>query len=278
MQKAKGRSADHATREKMELRRSNKLLIAQKGRKNRARIHAVRCGLDSIQIRKPASLKIRVSVEVWRFATRTTHPRRHRVSVLDVMEYSCTIFRNRHGQCSLTGSGRPRMSIHDLLEKNLKAFPLTILVFGPATGASDPAVAALLGKRVEIRRHLQGLGHTVDFPEDLVTRAAKSPAHNKFFQELILVREYDMVVALIETPGTNTELGMLASRAEFARKSQLFIREEYRDGLAFGACENVGNLGGEFHSFQFPDDITHCRLLTKVEQLVIKLQMAKYLS
>lgn len=172
------------------------------------------------------------------------------------------------------------MTIHQLLAQNLSACKLKILVFGPSpsTSSTDVAVYALLKKRKEIQTRLRQLGHVADFPEDLLTFSGSMPCDNTLVQEFILIKDYDMVVLLVESPGSNVELGLISIKPEFARKSQCFIREEYAGGLAHSACKSVKDLGGDFYPFKYPDDVDLCNLLTSVERQVQKIQLAKLLS
>jgi hypothetical protein len=153
-------------------------------------------------------------------------------------------------------------------------------VFGPSPNSASPnqAISDLLDKRKQIRDHLVLLGHTAEFPEDLVNPTGSMPADNVWFQEIALIKDYDMIVLLVESPGSNNELGLLGCKPDLARKSQCFIRAEYSGGLAYSVCEGVKTLGGDFHSFAYPTDITECHLLTKVEQQVQKIQVIKFLS
>ncbi|MEK7873573.1 MAG: hypothetical protein AAB502_06930, partial [Chloroflexota bacterium] len=115
-------------------------------------------------------------------------------------------------------------TIQELLKRNIDAIKLRILIFGPALEGSndDPRVIDLRKKRKQIREYLEKIGHHVAFPEEIVDPNADPPANNPVVQEILLVKDYDFVINLIETSGTNVELGMFCTKEDCARKTHLF--------------------------------------------------------
>ena len=168
------------------------------------------------------------------------------------------------------------------IEKALNYVKLSVLVFGP-----DPSMATkhprkkqgkLAKKRIEIRDWLLSEGHTATFPEDIYDASSTGAMANVAFQEIAMMRNYDMIVALIEAPGSLTELGYLAGDPEIAQKTHVFLDQKYLKGFAFQAAESIQLLKGEFDSYEYPKDITECNLRTKVTNTVETLAIAKYLT
>lgn len=170
--------------------------------------------------------------------------------------------------------------VADLVKRGVTSIKLRILVFGPA--ATNPSsaerVQALRQKRVDIRQALVDAGHVAVFPEDIVEPGLPPPVNNPVLQEMLLLKEYDYVVVLVESPGSNVELGMITSTKRFAEKSHLLIASEYGTGLARSACQLCETLGGAVSEFEYPRDITECHLLSKVLNRVATLQLARFLS
>jgi hypothetical protein len=161
--------------------------------------------------------------------------------------------------------------------------PLSILVFGPSpegTGV-DHHLDALREKREQIRQALrsQVAGHTVHFGEELRDSGLPSRiAGNAFMQEMQALRNYDLVFVLVRSYGTNVELGQIAARPEFSAKAILFLDETLDDGYAAAACKAAVYLRAQYYTYRFPNDLTECHLLTRVEECVQQAQFIKFLS
>jgi hypothetical protein len=97
--------------------------------------------------------------------------------------------------------------IKKLVERALGAIKLKILVFGPQvhTPSKNRKTRKLQNKREEIRAALEAEGHHVNYAEDLVDPSMKGPGGNEFFQELLIMPEYDLIVAIVDSPGSTVE-------------------------------------------------------------------------
>ena len=163
-----------------------------------------------------------------------------------------------------------------------KATSLEILVFGPNPGAAiaTPAEKAgkLAQKRIDIRDWLTAEGHNAQFPEDIYDSAAPGPFDNIVYQEMVMMRHCDVIVVIVDSPGSNVELGAISTKAELAQKTHAFIDEAYTGGLAHNACLLLSHLNGEHSCYRYPDDIDGCHLRTRIAGLISKIQMVKYLA
>jgi nucleoside 2-deoxyribosyltransferase len=158
--------------------------------------------------------------------------------------------------------------------------PLRILVFGPNPKAALKAPTVKVGKiaqkRIEIRDWLKSEGHEVLFPEDVYSKAP--PALNVAAQELMMMRDCDFIVIIVESPGSNVELGVLSSHADLAQKTHAFIDKTFKTGYAYASCQLLKEISGAFYPYSYPKDIDGCHLKTKVQRTVRRLQLVKYLS
>lgn len=174
-------------------------------------------------------------------------------------------------------------TVAELLADGLHGTPLTILLFGPSlgTGTSDPHASALRDKRAEIRDALRADGHKVVIVEDEIDATAPAPLNNPMIQEMAILQSYDgydLVVALVYTPGTNLELGIITSTKEIASKSHLFICKAFSTGAAYQACQMAETVRkAEFTPYDYPADLVDCHVLTKVQTKVRSLQVAKFI-
>lgn len=135
-------------------------------------------------------------------------------------------------------------------------------------------------KRIEIRDEIRKLGDEAEFPEDLLAVTNPIAGTNQMIlaQEMILIRDFDLVVMIVESIGSQVELGTIGSKTEFARKTQTYIDKDFNEGLSYNTCMQIKQLGGEAHTFTYPSDIHDCHLLTNVVDLVERTRFAKYLS
>jgi hypothetical protein len=152
---------------------------------------------------------------------------------------------------------------------------LSILVFGPqvATISHDDRVRNLQNKRIQIRAELERLGHFVRYAEDLVDPNLPYPQNNAVLQEILIMGEFDLIINLVETPGSIVEASLVASRPRLANKTSLFIDNSFSSGLTASACEFAKLAGADFHYYQYPEDLTLCHLLGHVIQRVEKAQL-----
>lgn len=152
-------------------------------------------------------------------------------------------------------------------------------MFGPqvATISADPRVSKLQNKRVEIRAKLEHLGHDVKYAEDLVDPTLPGVHGNAFLQELLIMSEYDMIVTLVDSPGSIVEATTIASKPLLAQKASLFIDHDYKGGLAAQACEFAEAMGAHYQTYQYPVDLDACHLYGFIEARVKKFQTIKFM-
>jgi len=169
--------------------------------------------------------------------------------------------------------------IASLIANAFDAHKLKILVFGPQvhTPSTEERTAKLQKKRIEIRQELEALGHLVKYAEDIVDPSIDGAPGNVFFQELLIMGEYDFIITIVDSPGSITEAGVIASNPVFARKSSLFLDSAYAGGLVSQACENAANMGANFQTYDYPAALDDCHLLTHILDRASAIQMIKYL-
>ena len=154
---------------------------------------------------------------------------------------------------------------------------LKILVFGPNPSSPSPPgfLADLAKKREEIRRVLKTDGHEVVFPEDLMAGSVDPDINNACIWEDGLVREYDMVVHLVGSPGTLVELDLFM-RDNLALKAALFFREDHVGGLPYAKAKLIEALGAKLHTYNYPNDLVICNLMKQVREKVWAVRVGKY--
>ncbi|MDX8465741.1 hypothetical protein RFM26_08600 [Mesorhizobium sp. VK23B] len=159
------------------------------------------------------------------------------------------------------------------------AIKLKILVFGPQvhTPSLVEREAKFQNKRMEIRAKLEALGHTVKYAEDLVDATIGGPEGNAVFQEIVIMLEYDLIVTLVESPGSIVEATVIATNPKLAAKSVLFQDQAYSGGLVRQCCDNAVDLGAHFDTISYPDDLDQCHLYGKVLKRVSQIQKVKFL-
>lgn len=170
------------------------------------------------------------------------------------------------------------IDLPSFIATKLSAQRLSILVFGPTpTAATDTTHSShkTAKKRIEIRDHLRSKGHTAEFPEDLLQGSNTPPKGQVLLYEEALIAHNDLVVMIVESPGSNNELGYFAAKSSLAEKTQAFISSSYKGGLADDTCQALEKLGGVSHYFVYPEDIDQCHLLGKINDLVENLQRRK---
>jgi hypothetical protein len=166
-----------------------------------------------------------------------------------------------------------------LIADAMNAIKLKVLVFGPQVHTPSPQerTAKLQGKRMEIRQRLEELGHHVRYAEDLVDPAIAGAGGNVFFQEIVIMGEYDYIVTIVDSPGSIAEATVISLNPLLARKASLFLDQEYQVGLVASTCENARDIGAHFALYTYPVDLDDCHLLTKVVDRVTTIQKIKYL-
>lgn len=171
-------------------------------------------------------------------------------------------------------------SVGEVLNDGIGSISLNILVFGPQvhTNATDTRTRHLQEKRREIRQELEAKGHNVRYAEELVVPNLPDPEHNAFIQELVIMQEYDLIVNLVDSPGSISEATMIAMKPKLASKAALFIDEAHSGGLVAQACSTAKALGAYTHHYTYPGDLIDCHLLTHITRRAAQIRLAKYLA
>ena len=169
--------------------------------------------------------------------------------------------------------------IRTLVKRAVSAIRLKILVFGPQvhTPSTDPRTSRLQAKRKEIRAELEKGHHTVRYAEDLVDPSITGPLGNMLFQELLIMQEYDLIVVIVDSPGSITEATAISLKPTLAEKSSLFLDAAYTTGLVAETCRNARDCGAHYQEYQFPRDLDACHLLTHVMTRAELVQKTKLL-
>lgn len=169
--------------------------------------------------------------------------------------------------------------VGSLLEEAFEATKLSILVFGPQvhTISTDERTRNLQNKRIEIRAKLEECGHHVRYAEDVVDPSVGGSSNNPFFQELVIMQDYDFIVTIVDSPGSIAEATVIAMKPRLAQKSSLFLDSNYVGGLVGAACHNAADLGAHFQTYNYPQDLIECNLLGYIMDRAEKIQKIKYL-
>jgi len=172
------------------------------------------------------------------------------------------------------------MNMEDLLARSVTSISLKILVFGPQVKSlsEDERTKNLQLKRIQIREELETLGHHIKYAEELVDPDLPGETNNTFLQEIVIMSEYDLIVTLVGSPGSITEATAIAMKPALAQKASLFVDHDHRDGLAASACSLAQQLGADYRTYQYPEDLVDCHLLGFVKEKVKNVQIVKYLS
>ena len=167
------------------------------------------------------------------------------------------------------------------MEQGLTNTKLNILVFGPQVHTlsdNDERTRNLQDKRIEIRSELEKIGHNVAYAEDIVDPSLSGPANNAILQEIAVMKEYDFVVVLVDSPGSIAEATLISISPAIAQKSSLFLDSDYSNGLVANACKLSETIGAKFCTYKYPNDLTECNLLGFIKKRTQEIQTVKYLS
>lgn len=170
--------------------------------------------------------------------------------------------------------------IRALIATGIDSIQLDILVFGPQVRAlsSDAKTLSLQRKRIQIRDELISRGHNAKYAEELVDQTLAGPDGNAVFQELLIMDSYDLVVNVVDSPGSIVEATMISVHPAIAQKASLFLDGNYVGGLVHSMCLRAEELGSYFQTYVYPTDLDDCHLLGFVLDRVRITQKKKYLS
>lgn len=172
-------------------------------------------------------------------------------------------------------------TVQELMTQGISNSRLNILVFGPQVQIlleNDERTRNLQNKRIEIREELEFLDHNVKYAEDIVDPSLGGPLSNATLQEIAIMKEYDFVVVLVDSPGSHVEATLISVNPSIAQKASLFLDSDFSQGLVAEACKLAEISGAKFRTYQYPNDLIDCNLLTFIKQRVIEIQTIKYLS
>lgn len=159
---------------------------------------------------------------------------------------------------------------YENLQRAVAQTPLVILVWGPGASAGD-----LYQKRVQIRDELRRRGHAAFFSEELAPLSA--PTLSQKGIEFLQAQAADLIVVMQASYGSVAEVHDFAEQRVVNFKMLIFVDERAADGYSYrGALQELKTLYNNVETYKYPDDITHCHLLTKVIEKVNVLQMVKY--
>jgi hypothetical protein len=171
-------------------------------------------------------------------------------------------------------------SIAELVKEGPGSIKLNILVYGPQVSVpdADARIAAIQRKRKDIRQELIDLGHDARFAEELVDPSLPEPFDSAFYQEQLLQREADLIICIVESPGSKVEFGAIYKEVDVLKKTTIFLDENYIAGLVGDACRDSEYNGAKLKLFQYPRDIDECNLLGFALKSVGLAQRALYHS
>lgn len=171
-------------------------------------------------------------------------------------------------------------SVAQLVSDGVGSTSLNILVFGPQVEnlVSEERTRNLQLKRIQIREALEQEGHNVKYGEDLYDSTLPPPFNNAVFQEEQMAKEYDLIVTLVESPGSIAEATFISLNQEFSLKSALFMDEEFLDGFPAETCRLAEIQGATFQTYKYPVDLVECNLLGFIREKVRNVQMANFLN
>lgn len=166
--------------------------------------------------------------------------------------------------------------IRTLIQTSVEAIKLNILVFGPKIDplSPDERTRNLQLKRKQIREELEKLGHNSKYAEELVDPSLG----NMLIQEELLMREYDLIITLVGSPGSIMETGFITRSPQLAQKAQLFMDSAHTTGLVAEGCRLAKEMGAYFREYIYPDDLVDCNLLAFVKERVSAAQKIRYLT
>ena len=171
-------------------------------------------------------------------------------------------------------------TVASLIQNGLSAIKLNILIFGPQVTklSTNERTLNLQKKRIQIRAELEKLGHNVKYAEDVVDPNLPSPQNNAFLQEIVIMAEHDLIFNIVDSPGSITEAALIASKPSLCQKASLFLDSQYLTGLTAESCRHAQYLGADFNTYNYPEDLVDCNLLTFVIERVSKAQLVKLIS
>ena len=147
-----------------------------------------------------------------------------------------------------------------------------ILIWGPGPSGGD-----IYQKRLELRKKLQQLGHTVHFSEDVCTTDLLTRTGlNLSVAELIQAVHYDYIVCFMASPGSIGEVHDFARVKKIAAKMMICVDNRHREGYSGkGVLHIFEGYNGKLDWFEYPTDIRDCHLASRVIEQIHKVAEMK---
>jgi len=171
-------------------------------------------------------------------------------------------------------------TIQELMDQGVLGTTLNILVFGPqihTLAENDERTRNLQLKRIEIREKLEELGHNVKYAEDIVDPSLSGPVGNAIVQEIAIMKEYDFIVVLVDSPGSHVEATLISRDQNLAQKTSMFLDNDHSSGLVAETCRLGERFGAKFRTYQYPNDLVECNLLGFIKEHTMAIQTIKFL-
>lgn len=168
------------------------------------------------------------------------------------------------------------MNVKAAITAHLLATKLEILVFGPAVlpVSTDPYVASLQLKRIAIRDALVAAGHNALFGEDVVDATLPKHLADPLLQELIAMREADVIIVLVYTPGAIMEATAIAREKGLCTKTIFYCFYEHKDGLVAQHLTFAQTLGAACELITLAD-VNACNLTGAIATRVEAVRVGK---
>lgn len=162
----------------------------------------------------------------------------------------------------------------DIMEAIFGEVSLNILLFGPPIRrlSNDVSERPLQDKRLDIFDALTHAGHHVRYAEEVV-----EPGFTTALPYDVLLKEYDLVFSFVSSSTGVTELEIIGSEAEVARKSMVFLDDRLVNQSAGLLCNDARGSGADVLNYSHPNDVVSCRLLTETLVRTSETQTKKHI-
>lgn len=157
--------------------------------------------------------------------------------------------------------------------KDLKSRTVVkVLIWGPSATGGE-----MYQKRLELKKKLQQLGHTVHFSEDVCTPDVLARTGlNLTVAELIQAERYDYIVCLMTSPGSIGEVHDFARVKRIAARMMICVDRRHQGGYSGrGVLRVFEGYNGKIDWFDYPGDIRDCGLASRVIDQISKVAETK---
>jgi len=149
---------------------------------------------------------------------------------------------------------------------------LRILILGPGRTGGDIYV-----KRCQIRDIMTQLGHEAHFCEELLTPdLLQRSGLNLGVAEYVQALTYDYIICLMASPGSVGEVHDFARNKKMAAKMMICVDGKHKGGYSAQSVIRIfESYNGKIDWFDYPADITHCHLASRVVEHIEKIAERK---